>query len=123
MPRKSTRNIAANACALRAKNFSSATLPPKLWPKRERPIRTMTASLLDTFPKKGRTESMRTDGLWHLCDDGVIRPVIQGEVLGSNGSWFKVPFLVDSGADRTVFSAEVINSLQLQPIASEQRLG
>ena len=48
---------------------------------------------------------MRIDGLWFLCDDGMVRPVLRGEVLASDHSWVKVEFLVDSGADRIVFAA------------------
>jgi hypothetical protein len=66
---------------------------------------------------------MRIDGMWHLCDDGMIRPVIRGEIQAGDGSWVKAPFLADSGADRTVFSADVLKALHLQPIASPDRLG
>ncbi|HMF15368.1 MAG TPA: retropepsin-like aspartic protease [Gemmataceae bacterium] len=65
---------------------------------------------------------MRIDGLWHLCDDGILRPVIHGEILAGDGSWVKAPLLVDSGADRTVFSADVMEALHLQPIDSPDRL-
>jgi hypothetical protein len=47
-------------------------------------------------------------GLWSLCDDGIIRPVIEGEVLAADGSWLPVEFLADVGADRTVFNFAVI---------------
>ena len=30
---------------------------------------------------------MRIDGEWLLCEDGVTRPVIRGEVLRGDGSW------------------------------------
>jgi hypothetical protein len=30
---------------------------------------------------------MRIDGMWYLCDDGMIRPVISGEVLAGDGTW------------------------------------
>ena len=60
---------------------------------------------------------MRIDGQWLWCDDGVRRPVISGEVLAGNGSWEKSEFLVDTGADRTVFSAVTLAKLGLQPLA------
>jgi hypothetical protein len=60
---------------------------------------------------------MRIDGAWRLCDDGVIRPVFQGEVLAADGTWEPVTFLADSGADRTVFSAEDLGNLALPPAA------
>ena len=31
----------------------------------------------------------------------------------ASSEWFKFPFLVDSGADCTVFSADVLDSLEL----------
>jgi hypothetical protein len=58
---------------------------------------------------------MLMSGAWHLCDDGVVRPVIRCEILASDGSWFKAPLLVDTAADRTVFSADVFQALELSP--------
>jgi hypothetical protein len=61
---------------------------------------------------------MRIDGSWRLCDDGVVRPVIRGEVLAADGSWIQTPFLVDSAADRTVLSADIGQQLRLPPVPS-----
>jgi len=66
---------------------------------------------------------MRIDGEWLLCDDGILRPVIRGEILASDGTWQRAEFLVDTGADRTVFSAPVLASLRLQPVVTQARLG
>ncbi|MBM4298814.1 MAG: hypothetical protein FJ143_13845 [Deltaproteobacteria bacterium] len=66
---------------------------------------------------------MRIDGEWLLCDDGVSRPVIRGEILASGGTWQRAEFLLDTGADRTVFSAPVLSSLSLLPITTRSRLG
>jgi hypothetical protein len=49
--------------------------------------------------------------------------VIRGEVEAGNGSWVQVPFLVDTAADRTVFSADILAALQLQHLATSDRLG
>ena len=65
---------------------------------------------------------MRIEGMWFLCNDGVVRPVIHGEILASDHSWVKVAFLVDSGTDRTVFSADKLADLHLHPIESPDRL-
>ena len=62
---------------------------------------------------------MRIDGKWLLCDDDVVRPVISGEVLAGNCSWEWVEFLVDTGADRTVFSAATLAKLGLQPLTTQ----
>lgn len=56
---------------------------------------------------------MLIHGLWTLCDDGIIRPVIESEVHAADGSWLPVELLVDVGADRTVFSPVVLATLGL----------
>jgi len=65
---------------------------------------------------------MRINGEWLLCDDGIVRPVVPGEVLASNGSWQRAEFLIDTGADRTVFSAAILSALRLKPVATQNRL-
>ena len=42
---------------------------------------------------------MRIDGEWALLDDGVMRPIVDGDIKVGNDAWVKVPFLVDTGAD------------------------
>jgi hypothetical protein len=66
---------------------------------------------------------MRIDGEWLLCDDGVLRPLIRGEILTGHGSWEPTEFLVDTGADRTVFSASLLVVLHLQATMSQHPLG
>jgi Aspartyl protease len=66
---------------------------------------------------------MRIDGEWLLCDDGVRRPIIRGEILTGSGSWEPTEFLTDTGADRTVFSASLLAVLHLQAAVSQHRLG
>jgi predicted aspartyl protease len=65
---------------------------------------------------------MRISGLWHLCDDGMVRPVILAEIMAGDGSWLKARFLVDTGADRTVLSADMLDALHLQPTNSSDQL-
>jgi hypothetical protein len=66
---------------------------------------------------------MRVNGKWLLCDDGVIRPVIQGLVRTGEEQWVEVAFILDAGADRTVFSADFCELLQpLKKNGSEQIL-
>jgi hypothetical protein len=83
----------------------------------------MTASYCDTSREKGWSESMLIRGLWTLCDDGIVRPVIEGEVLSADGSWLRVELLVDVGADRTVFSAAVLATLALPLLPAPNQLG
>ncbi|MFQ5633070.1 MAG: aspartyl protease family protein, partial [bacterium] len=72
--------------------------------------------------KKWR-EFMRINGEWFQGTDGILRPVIRGEVLNANGLWEPVPFLVDTGADRTVFSAAILYTLDFQPKEEIEDLG
>jgi hypothetical protein len=66
---------------------------------------------------------MRIDGRWLLCDDGIVRPVIRGELLAGDGSWLSPEFLVDTGADCTVLSALTLEALRLQQSGASVRLG
>ncbi|MEK6287153.1 MAG: hypothetical protein AABO57_15540 [Acidobacteriota bacterium] len=50
-------------------------------------------------------------GEWLICEDGVIRPTLAGVVRTSDGQMVDVPFLLDAGADRTVFSADFLDLL------------
>lgn len=66
---------------------------------------------------------MQITGEWYIGDDGTPRPVLRGEILTRDGSWLKTPFLVDTGADRTVFSAAILSNLHLPAFVSQNRLG
>lgn len=55
---------------------------------------------------------MRINGSWLVCKDGGIRPVIRIEVLLQSGTRELVYFLVDTGADRTVFDAGLLELFQ-----------
>jgi hypothetical protein len=65
---------------------------------------------------------MRVNGKWLLCDDGVIRPVVPGFVRAADGQLVEVAFLLDAGADRTVFSADFATCLDLWKHAATSRL-
>jgi len=56
---------------------------------------------------------MHFDGQWLLCDDGIRRPIMRCEVLADDGQWRTAEFLVDTGADRTVFSKNVLEAVAL----------
>ena len=62
-------------------------------------------------------------GVWHACDDGILRPVIVAEVQTRDRAWIKAPFLVDTGADRTVLSADVFIALHFPRTMAAERLG
>ena len=66
---------------------------------------------------------MRFDGEWLECDDGIVRPVIRAEILAGVGVWRAIEFLVDTGADRTVLSANILEALNLRVVEPQNRIG
>jgi hypothetical protein len=44
-------------------------------------------------------------------------------VLAADASWVRAPFLVDTGADRTVLSAAILRLLALSPETGSERIG
>lgn len=60
---------------------------------------------------------MRIEGEWLLCDDGITRPVAVVGVKAADGSLVEERFLIDSGADRTVLSADLLTNLALPALS------
>jgi hypothetical protein len=56
---------------------------------------------------------MRVVGMWMPCDDGAVRPVIECLVTGSGARQVDEHFFVDSCADCTVLSADLLKRLNL----------
>ena len=54
---------------------------------------------------------MLIKGDWLLCDDEIVRPVLRAEILARDQTWKAAEFLLDTGADRTVLSANVLAML------------
>lgn len=64
---------------------------------------------------------MRVNGHWLMCEDGVVRPSVLGLVRSADQQMVEVTFLLDAGADRTVFSADLLALLRpLQSSSTEQ---
>jgi predicted aspartyl protease len=61
-------------------------------------------------------------GQWSLCEDGVVRPIVRAPVENHAGEWIEVDFLVDTGADRTVFIAADAEAMGLAPVGSRDQL-
>jgi hypothetical protein len=61
-------------------------------------------------------------GEWALEPDGVIRPIIRGELSTATGEWLPVTFLVDPGADRTVIHAGFVDALGFDSSDTGDRL-
>ena len=56
---------------------------------------------------------MVIEGEWSLEEDGILRPMIEIGVLSGSRPVVLEPFLVDTGADCTVFSARLLGKLTL----------
>jgi Aspartyl protease len=54
---------------------------------------------------------MRIIGEWRKCFDGVVRPMVAIDVTTAAGATVEEAFLVDSGADATAFSADLLATL------------
>jgi hypothetical protein len=54
---------------------------------------------------------MRVVGEWLETGDGDARPIVQAQVIGGTGRVSSESFLIDSGADRTVFSADLLHQV------------
>lgn len=57
-------------------------------------------------------------GAWRLEEDGITRPIIEAEVPASGGVLVNELFLVDTGADCTVFTSRLLAKLALPPDAT-----
>jgi hypothetical protein len=56
---------------------------------------------------------MRIAGEWFVCADGVHRPTLEGSAADVAGKDCSERFLVDTGADATVFAAGFVQRLGL----------
>lgn len=56
---------------------------------------------------------MRIRGSWLQGDDLIKRPVIDIRVSGAHGGLLFESFLIDTGSDRTVLSADFLRRIQL----------
>lgn len=65
---------------------------------------------------------MRLDGRWHVCDDEVVRPTLFGEVQTAAGAWVNTRFLLDTGADRSVLSADILARIGVPKDAPQSQI-
>lgn len=65
---------------------------------------------------------MRVSGVWRLCDDEITRPTFWAEMCSASGEWIAVPFLADSGVDRTVLSADIFELLAFSQLPNDQAI-
>jgi predicted aspartyl protease len=66
---------------------------------------------------------MLCQGEWSLCDDGIVRPIMRGRIRDGDGTWRRVKFLLDTGADGTVICANVLEALNLPYVQPVDRIG
>jgi hypothetical protein len=66
---------------------------------------------------------MLIQGRWANGEDGVVRPVVIGELLAADGSWFATEFLIDIGADCTVIMDTVLHATKLPYAPAPFQLG
>src|SRR3974390_1035332 len=57
---------------------------------------------------------MVISGSWQQNDDGVTRPVIEIQVVGAGSRSVEEIFLIDSGADRSLFWAGLLDRLEFE---------
>ncbi|MFO0806173.1 MAG: aspartyl protease family protein [Gemmataceae bacterium] len=65
---------------------------------------------------------MRINGKWQLDEHGVLEPILFAKVLDASGSWQKIPFLIDTGAETTVFSPDDLGTLGLPCLPSRHHI-
>jgi hypothetical protein len=65
---------------------------------------------------------MRIIGQWLACEDGITRPTLRAEVQTSAGTLQFDEFLIDCGADRTVFSGSLLKELGFAPTPAPEGL-
>jgi hypothetical protein len=97
------------------------TLPENLngWYRKNTLAKRLTRAI---FRAKNGIVFVLVNGEWLFCEDGVVRPVVQGAVRVADGQWLEVPFLLDGGADRTVFSARYLHRLQHLASAADEQI-
>ena len=59
---------------------------------------------------------MRADGRWFRWADHVVRPVFHAAVIAADGTPVQRLFLIDTGADRTVLTRDLLDELALPGI-------
>jgi hypothetical protein len=62
-------------------------------------------------------------GQWEQGTDGFTRPLMHGFAQAADGSLVDVTFLVDTGADCTTFSPEIVRGLNLELQKTSDALG
>ncbi len=65
---------------------------------------------------------MRFVGEWHRGEDGVVVPTVKSRFVTADGQLIHERFLIDSGADRTVLTAKLLDRLGVVPAAPADTL-
>ena len=54
---------------------------------------------------------MRINGVWQLDEHEVTEPVLFGRLQRLDSSWIPAAFLIDTGAERTLLSPDILEAL------------
>jgi len=65
---------------------------------------------------------MQIEGRWHPFSDTGIRPIVEAKVQVATGQWKSIMFLLDSGADRTVLDASLLQLFVPLSLPEEESL-
>jgi hypothetical protein len=65
---------------------------------------------------------MLIPGTWIVESDGVLRPGFRAQMLRADGTWLPISLQADTGADRTVLSADVLVALGLPLLPAPTQL-
>ena len=101
------------------RNSSWATRHGKRSLRQPLPTRRIAAGSRSIFPRKRWHGSMLCQGEWSLCDDGIVRPIMQARILGGDGMWRRIKFLLDTGADRTVIMCQYAGGVESSTRSAE----
>jgi predicted aspartyl protease len=66
---------------------------------------------------------MRIDGAWTPDEDGVLRPVFAARLLAAADRWIEGDFLLDTGAECTMISGNMLRKLGLPSVSALRQLG
>src|SRR4051812_34923704 len=99
-----SRRIGLISCLKRAgsssrwpdKRRSSPTARKKPGRRQRPPTLTTSVLSINMFALNAARASMRIEGEWFRCDDGMTRPIVGALIIGPDGDSYDEAFLIDS---------------------------
>jgi hypothetical protein len=65
---------------------------------------------------------MRINGEWVRFADGEHLPIVRGQVIALDGTPVETLFLIDTGADRTVLTSDVLEHIGIEAVQTNERI-